>query len=62
MRRKALQVCGQRGWGNSRGKAPAGMEEKREKEEVLGLFIKEGTVVVVVGGEGEFNGVKDARE
>ena len=54
-----MQVCGQRGWGNSRGKGPAGT--KREEEEVLGLFIKEGTVVVVVGGEGEFNGVKDAR-
>lgn len=37
------------------------MEEKREEEEVLGLFIKERTVVVVIGGEGEFNGVKDAR-
>lgn len=60
-RRKALQVLGQRGRGNSRGKLPAGMEEKREEEEVLGLLIKEGAVVVVVGGEGEFNRVKDAR-
>ena len=37
------------------------MEEKREEEEVLGLLIKEGAVVVVVRGEGEFNRVKDAR-
>ena len=27
------------------------MEEKREEEEVLGLLIKEGAVVVVFGGE-----------
>jgi hypothetical protein len=37
------------------------MEEKGEEEEVLGLLIKEGLVVVVVGGEGEFYGVEDAR-
>ena len=57
-RRKALQVLGQRGRGNSRGKLPAGMEEKREEEGVLGLLIKEGAVVVIIGGEGEFNRMK----
>ena len=56
-----MKAEGVREWGNSRGKGPAGMEEKREEEDVLGLLIKEGTVVVVIGGEGEFNGVKDAR-
>lgn len=30
--------------------------EKREKEVVLGLFIREGTVVAVIRGEGELDG------